>query len=354
MDYTYLVETSANKNMTLDDVFVSNQMNILHILCYHINTDIKYPFIQFMLEKIPYCGFMKEQFTLPSIIYTECVKPIEALVVEKVTTSLQNLNCDVSKVDDTMYKGILFDTFDRPYALINITGVDITGLKLSRNSVTWFGLPSEIINQTKICNIDIEEDVVELFTSKPEISLLTNNKTNNSFIIPDVVYTGGEIKSVEFNALFGTPKEKVYEKCGKYYYFYKSFTNAIKEGGWVPIGGNNLIDKTNINFTHNAAGRLLIDNDYGRYITGGINRYALFVEGKIYIEYTNELSLTDDMINSSYSEPCIILGYNKDNYKPDVLVKEYENFFPLSYHVLNKSLLGEKYNQESKSGYMIK
>ena len=354
MDYTYLPENTATKNIFLQELFNEDQMNILSILCYHINTDIKYPFIQFMLEKIPYCGFIKEQFTLPSVIYTDCLKTIEELVVEKVTTSLQNLNCDVSNVNDSMYKGILFDTLNRPYALMNITGVDISGLKLSRNSVTWFGLPSEIINQNKICNIDIEEDVVELFTSKPEISLLINEKTNNSFIIPDVVYTGGEIKSVEFNALFGTPKEKVYEKCGKYYYFYKSFSNAIKEGGWVTIGGNNLIDKTNVNHTHNAAGRLLVDNDYGRYINGGINRYALFVEGKIYIEYSNELSLTDDMINSSYSEPCIILGYNKNNCKPDVLVKEYESFLPLSYHGLNKSLLGEKYNEDSNSDYMIK
>jgi len=355
MEYTYLIEKQSNNNLQLTDIFNDNRTNVLYILCYHINTESKYPFIQFMMEKVPYCsGLVKEQFILPSIIYPDYSKSIEMLVIERVKTNLQSINCDTSKINEEMYKGVIYDAFNRPYAMINITEIDISGLHLFRDSLSWFCLPSEIINQRKMCNIYIDDEIVELFTYMPDLSLLTNPITNNPFILPDVVYTGGEIKNVEFNSIFGISTKKEYENCGKYYYFYRSLNNAIKEGGWITVGGNKLIDKTNKTHTHNVSDRLLVDNDYGRYINGGINRYALFVEGKIYIEIDSELSLTDEMINQLYPEPCIIIGYSGDHeIKPDILVKEYNSFYPLSYHGLNKTLLGEKYVTIKSKLYMI-
>ena len=42
-----------------------------------------------------------------------------------------------------------------------------------------------------------------------------------------------------------------------------------------------------------------------------------------------------------------------DNLLPDILVKEYESAFPISYHMLNKSTLGDKYEIENQDKYMI-
>ena len=142
----------------------------------------------------------------------------------------------------------------------------------------------------------MDEELVNLFTDIPELSLITDNKTDKYYIIPDIVYSGGEKKTVEFNAMFGKPKTKDYTNSGNYYYFYRSFKDVIKEGGWVKEGGDKMIDRSNNNLTHNSAGRLIIENDYGKLINGGINRYALFVEGKIYIESNNEFSLNDETI----------------------------------------------------------
>jgi hypothetical protein len=354
MEYSYLFENQANINLELTDIFKPNQMNILHILCYHINNNSKYPFLQFMVDKIPFCGeVIKEQFILPYILYPDINKPVAEIIVEKIKSALQSINCDSENVNETMYKGLILDKSDNYYALINISSLDINGLNLSRNSPTWFVLASEIINQGKICNIEIDEELIELFTEIPAISLLNNPKSNRCFILPDAVYSGGEKKTVEFNAIFGKPKTKEYKNSGKYHYFYRSFKDAIKEGGWIKEGGDILIDKEKPELSCNAAGRIIIENEYGRYINGGINRYALFVEGKIYIESEDELSLNDETIESLYSDPCLIIGYMNKFNKPNIQVKEFESFYPLSYHGLNKQLLGEKYKESNSNLYMI-
>jgi hypothetical protein len=178
----------------------------------------------------------------------------------------------------------------------------------------------------------------------PELCLLTNTKTNTTFIIPDAVYTGGENKTVEFNSIFGNNKTKEYNNSCEYFYFYKSFGDAVKEGGWIH-------NKDSIN---NSSGRLIVENDYGMYIKGGINRYALFIEGQIYIETQRDFQLSDECINEMYPEPSIIICYsNVYEHKRDILVKKYESFASLSFHQLNKDLLDDRYIYTNKNKYMI-
>ncbi len=365
MEYTYFFELKANISISLEEINVNNMnnvtninngINMINILCYNINNDSKYPFLQFMMEKIPYCNnFIKEQFILPYIMYTDLSTDIKTLSLNKVKTSLKEIGCSFENINESMYKGIIHDNNGIPYILINTTGIDINGLRLSRNTLTWFVLPSEIINTKEICNIDIDNEVTDLFTNVPELSLLTNIETDNYFIIPDAVYTGSEIKDTEFNSIFGNRMMKIFNSCRKYYYFYRTFGNAVKEGGWIKQGGDKLIDKNNKLHTHSLSGdRLIIENDYGKYIHGAINRYALFIEGQIYNELTNEFSLSDTIIETKYPETSIIICYsNLDNLNPDILVKEYDNFVSLSYHSLNKSLLGDNYSSENKHKYMI-
>jgi len=352
MDYTYLIESEANKNIMIDDII---NTNMLFFLCYHINTESKYPFIQFMMEKVPFCNnFIKEQFILPYVVYYVSSISIENLVLEKVRRSLKLINCDGDKVVDSMYKGIVYDNENRPYAMINITGIDITILKLSRNTLTWFVLPSEIINKQSVCNIPVDIETVNLFTSMSELGIVRDKLTNECFNIPDGVYTGDEFKILEFNSIFGKRKVKEYDSCSEYYYFYKDFSDAVKDGGWIKEGGTHVLDLNDTKYTHNTNGRLIVDNEYGRYIDGGINRYALFVEGKIYLEDGEEFTLSDEIINNEYEEPCVIICYTGNHkIKPDILVKKYENFIPLSYHKLNKVLLYDTFIEEKKNLYMI-
>lgn len=345
MEYRYLLEEKTNKNLTLNDIVNDKGLCVLNILCYHIEDQYKYPFLQFMMEKIPYCNnIVKEQLTLPCVFMRDLSKEIEDVVLDKVIYGLDLLGCDYNKVNKNMYKGIIFskDTYT-PYALVNITGIDIHGLNFTRHTTCWFALSTEILNIKTVCNIPVNEDLINLFSDFPQIGYLINSKTNKHYIIPDVMYTGNELKQAEFQSIFGNIKKKIYNSCGEYYYFYRSFYNSVKDGGWLKEIDNNKIGD-----------RKLVENNSMKYINGTINRYALFVEGKIYIENKKEFSLTDEIIENFYPEPCIIICYSGEyNIKPDILVKKYDSFVCLSYHKLNKNLLDEYFIETNKKQYMI-
>ena len=87
------------------------------------------------------------------IIKNKWILNIQNLVLDEIRNSLISIGCDGNRVTDSMFKGIVYDSSGKSYISVNITGIDISGLKLSRNSVTWFGLPSEIINQTKTWSV---------------------------------------------------------------------------------------------------------------------------------------------------------------------------------------------------------
>ena len=74
-------------------------------------------------------------------------------------------------------------------------------------------------------------------------------------------------------------------------------------------------------------------------------------------ESSNIFSLTDTEVSDKLQKnPCIVIIYmedNLDNMFPDILVNEYELAFPISYHMLNKGTLGDKYEIDNQDKYMI-
>ena len=95
MEYKYLLEERVNKNLSFDDL-VNEQGNcILNIICYHIELQCKYPFLQFMMEKVPYCNnIVKEQLIFPYIFIRKSERNnIKELVLKKVKMELDSLKC---------------------------------------------------------------------------------------------------------------------------------------------------------------------------------------------------------------------------------------------------------------------
>ena len=298
MEYKYLLEERVNKNITFNDIVNEEGKCILNIICYNIETRYKYPFLQFMMEKVPYCNnIVKEQLIFPYIFIRKTQSnDIKDLVLEKIKICLDILKCE-NIISEDMYKGIIFDNDQLTcYALVNITGKNMCGLNFMRQTTNWMVLPSEIINNQQVLNIDVDESVIKLFTNVREIGHLLNNKTNKYYILPDVVYTSDKQKESEFKSIFGNIKTKIYDNCGEYYFFYRSI---VKNEEWL-------------------------------------NRYALFTEGKIYFEENNSFTLNDEEIEYKYPEPCIIICYLEDNVKPDILAKDITSSVCLSYHISDK------------------
>ena len=298
MEYKYLLEERVNKNITFNDIVNEEGKCILNIICYNIETRYKYPFLQFMMEKVPYCNnIVKEQLIFPYIFIRKTQSnDIKDLVLEKIKICLDILKCE-NIISEDMYKGIIFDNDQLTcYALVNITGKNMCGLNFMRQTTNWMVLPSEIINNQQVLNIDVDESVIKLFTNVREIGHLLNNKTNKYYILPDVVYTSDKQKESEFKSIFGNIKTKIYDNCGEYYFFYRSI---VKNEEWL-------------------------------------NSYALFTEGKIYFEENNSFTLNDEEIEYKYPEPCIIICYLEDNVKPDILAKDITSSVCLSYHISDK------------------
>jgi hypothetical protein len=370
-NYSYFIETLLTKNIGAADILKNNAnmygQGMLHILCYHVTKNSKYPFIQFLLEKLPYCNdIVQEKLVLPMITIsnTNVDDDYSIAIINKIKGLLPVLGCDGSKLTCDSVKGLLSDQNERIYALVDISAVDIFRISITRNTPIWFALPTEIMNVRSICHIPIDDDVSELFLNMPELGVLRKLDIENvfpvgdAFPLPDAIYNGSYLRQTEFRSVFGTSKEVVYSSCGEYYYYFRLFEDAVKEGGWLREGGHKLIDLNNKNITQNVSGTKLIDNEYGRYIQGGINRYAFFPGNYIlHTECSNMFSLTDEEVSAKLERnDCIVIHYMEntlDNLLPDILVREYGLAFPISYHMLNKSILGDKYEIDKQDKYMI-
>ena len=369
--YTYLIEQNTTQSLTNVDILNHNSnifgKVILNILCYHVTQNSKYPFIQVLLEKKPFLtSFIPEKLELPivTISKVDSESDYPVTIIEKIKGLLPAIGCDGSKLTRDAFKGLISDSNEHIYALVDISDVDIFRISITRNTPIWFALPTEIMNVRSICNIPIDVRVSELILNMPQLAILNKLDTQNmitmsdTFPLPDAIYNGSYLKQTEFRSVFGTSKDAVYSSCGEYYYYFRIFEDAVKEGGWLREGGHKMVDLTNTNLTHSASGKMLVDNEYGRYIQGGINRYAFFPGNYIlHTECSNMFSLTDAEVSAKLeNNSCIVIHYMEetlDNMFPDILVKEYESAFPISYHMLNKSTLGDKYEIDNQDKYMI-
>lgn len=308
MDYNYLPSYSANPFLSSDIIYeYLNDTGILQYICYHITSDSKYPFVQIMLVKTPFCNnIIKEEFVLPSIIFKKETKNYKEIILSDIKNALTKIGCKTNFLEIDAFKGIVMDDDNNCYGLVELNNVDIRYLELKRTSLTWFALPTEIVNIQSICNIPISEKVIDLFTyKKPELSVLHKLETSDYFICPDVVYMCNDYKNAELQLIFGPSKDFIISETTNsyfndmndksYYSFFISFGQAIKENIQKYLDKDDKI---------------------------GITRFAIFVENK-----------ADNFVSDS---DCVIVV-------PKLYVRQFEVFTPLSIHPFNKETVKERY-----------
>jgi hypothetical protein len=301
MDYIYLASQYCNPDTSILDIFSDLDNGQLYYICYHITSNGKYPFVQIMLQLKDELGFI-----LPSVTL-ELEQNISQPILKKIKTDLKHLRCNTNLLSEDNYKGIFSDN-NKAYALIDVSSVDITSLQLLRSSSIWFALPTEIININSICDIPISKEVIDLFTYvMPELGVLyKTNELNELYLLPDIVYTSSTtVKQAEFQTLFGPSKEEIY------YHFNSYFFDLCKDE----------ITKT----------------DTAEPWAEAINRFALFIEDPVIFDLElDDIKDIDDIEDIVYEKcelsTCIIIQSMNI-----LLVKEYELFQPLSYHLLSRN-----------------
>jgi hypothetical protein len=297
--YIYLFEKFAiRKNSTIDFQHISG-LKKLYIVCYHINIHEKYPFIQFMLEK------SDERLNLPFVSIDSHTEDINNLIIKSIKNKLTYicLNTD----EEIIIKGLFNDSFENIYALVNVSNFSIQYSKYSKNINHCFVLPSEIINTGYTFDININENVKDLFLDLPELGILHEPKTKRPYPLPDAIYSSSSLEISELNSLIGCSKKQIIDK--KYtYYFNTEFANAISD----------------------------IFKNFDKNVRCGVNKYALFLDTfTIHIEYDNQITLKDyELDNLLKNHKQIYIQYvdkNMNDVKVDIIVRDYDYFVPLSY-----------------------
>ena len=317
----------------------------INIICFHINNKGKYPFYQFMLQNyvsgIPFIGHIQNNLSFPSMYCKQFTSDdLSSNIIMNVYDNLlkmhNNIQVDPNNIEIKGY----CESNGEYYVFIDISKISLESCFLYKNSECWFALLTEIVNNQSVCDIMINKDVTQFFKTHYISFLLENPVDQTYYPHPDVIYDGCHFKTTDFQNIFGiSKKDDIY---GKQYYLNFLLEKAFRNGGWSQtFAPEYKYDK------------LITDNEFGRYIQGGINRVAVLSDkiilktmpdvndGQSSIEFIDHLFTLYDTI------------YIGDIYQPPtILIKEYSQQIPLSYHKINKISLQESWNECHKYSIM--
>ena len=355
MYYNYAVKQFLVKDNTeFGDI---NEYSQICLCIYKINKSGKAPFLEFLLVNN---GF--NLLNLP-------ILPINIFVRDKLVSYSKVFISGILEVDnfEDLGKNIEFDGFyefnKNLYMFFDITNCNINIDETYSYSPVRFSLTDEILNHKNVCNIPISSDTYNFFKDNLSISFLFD-KNEDTYEIPIVGYVGKKTpQQLNFTYMFGeSPKDKLSMFGSKYYF--TDFKNAVRNGGWS--------NDYKPEYLYN---KLITDNENGRYIKGGLVRFALFMGNTKYIENSLDSSndeseikknrINDTTINQKYEMLTLrITDYDAIWTKthdslylgnvelddgsfiqeyPIIVTKDYNQQVPLSSHFINKNI-GDKFN----------
>ena len=313
----------------------------VYICGYKINDKYLYPFLEFMLKR----DYNKNILSFPSLKS----EGSSLNIISKVKSLMYLIYNDVELDDKYEYKGSFYNK-NNIYLFI-----DFTDCKLNiNNSINNYNninqrptifpaLVDEIINITKVYNLNIDPIITDFLGYNSDF-LLLNDENNNNYEIPVVVYVGREDDKLNFTYIFGVSKSDKNGILGSYFYF-TDFKNSIEQC-------KHLINKKDIK--ENKEDKV------------GIVRFALFMGStKVILNYPNdnidESIIKTEKISDKYEKLTMrITDYDgkwAENYDstyighieldngeqmkdtPIYAAKKYEQHIPLSYHYIDNDLL---------------
>jgi hypothetical protein len=284
-----------NKNTDFERTFET-----IYICAYKINTSGAIPFIQYLLYK-------NDTLNFPSF------KPILNYPFASTASTMLSFLLKSAKTDYTYNGSLIMD--DDLYLFFDISHETIScvGPKL------WLSLMDEIINYNNICNFQIESTVSALFLNNNQL-LILHDTDGNPYETPIVAFSGQHDSLLNFTFVFGVSD---IETSGNY--SFTDYQHSIKNGGWSKTGLPEI-----------KYGKLITENEHGRYIKGGIVRFALFL-GK------NEIINNTELLTTNWAAEVDSIYYNRLG-MPIWIVSRLEQQHPLSYHYIDKKSLSASFN----------
>lgn len=368
-DHFYSYDALNLLHTDIGNILSNTKINGIILVPYKINLNCNKPFNTFLLTKnfsnhlnFPYINMshVDSNELFMSTIYYYLYSLF--LADKNIDTEKYNMESFISLVE---CKGLYFDN-DNVYVFVDLTKIEIIIDELNKQSIVWLVLLDEIVNKMQVCNINIHNDVINFFLTNNDFIYLRDSE-QEIIEIPTVAYIGTHEKMLRFRYIFGNIASDSNALLSTGYYF-TNFLNSIRSGGW----SHNYEDE----FKYGEK----ITSENGKYIKGGIVRYALFlgnnlvkqnlpnddideseikrekIENKddadnIYEKMTLRISDHDGLWKQHYDS--IYLGkleldngmYLKNT--PIYVIKDYSNHTALSYHYIDKSTLGNKFDENN-------
>jgi hypothetical protein len=372
--FTYDALNLLDKDM--DNILSSIKINEVILVPFKVNFNCSKPFNTFLLTKT----FMDDlNFSYINLMHIDNSSELFLSTIHCYLYSLfsSNNELDLFKYDFETFINVidfkgLYIHDNKTYAFIDLTKVDINIGLVSKDSLYWFALLDEIVNTKQICNIEINDDVSDFFMMNNDFIYFKNSKCEQ-IEIPTAVYTGTHEKNLQFRFIFGNISRDSNSILSEGFYF-TNYNNAFREGGWS-------IDYTD-EFKY---GKKITEDDEnnvnGKYIKGGILRYALFLGNNLVKQNLpnddidnseikkDKVNTTENANNNIYEKMTLRIsdhdGVWKQHYdsvylgkielddgtylknSPMYVIKDYYNHTPLSYHNINKKTLGYKFDENS-------
>ncbi len=358
--YNYGIKHILTKN--LESIQNVNSYGNVNLIVYKVNIEGKMPFLEFLLTNNGYNLLTLPKLTAHSLFNNENIITYSQVYLSGILQS---------KTFNDFSKNVIFDGFYEfnkdLYLFMDISKCEINIDETYLANNVRFGIIDEIVNHKNICDIPIDYNTSLFFIQNESISYLYN--TNNvPYEVPVVGFVGKPTEQkLNFVRTFGESAKNKSAIMGPYFYF-TNFRNAIRQGGWSH------------NYKPEKYHDHLVTDDYGKYKKGGLIRFALFVGHAKYVENAPNdpidesemkkqkmvddeldkkreiltLRITDHDGNWSKTYDSVYLGkLELDDGSfleeaPFIVLKEYEQQVPLSIHFIDRTTLGEKYEEHNR------
>jgi len=305
--YEYKAINNLDKN--IDNLLKYNKITSIEICAFEVNNDAKNPFLKFFLHKNEYNNVLN----FLSLNFNDFF--LDTNLVEMNTKihlySYLNLNNFNDFSESINYKGCYIEN-KTLYVFYDLTSCKLQINDIYSDSKIWVCLIDEIVNENKVCNFNVDKYVTDFFINNLEFCFLYD-KNNEMYSLPIAGYVGQEERLLNFTYTFGVSKSNDNNIFGSHYYF-TNYDNAINK----------------LNILRNE-----IKESLNKKV--GIVRFALFLN---YVKFVDNYS-NDILWSNKYDS--IFLVNNKEfnneeasNDVPLIVLKNYEQQNPLSYHYINK------------------
>ena len=325
------------------DIETVSSKKKVNMCIFTVNTEISKPFLMFLLSND------KQEFTWPNFVSKNNVKS----ECEDKLINLQILN-------DVEFSGYI-EKNNELYVFYKLVDNFDYNQKIKSTTPFWFITMFEILYSRKVMYFKIKSDVYNLFIKERRLQYLLD-KNNLYYQIPLIMYNGAPSHKLDFYLEAGLLKASVSASQGPYYYF-ANYMRAAKFAGWNVMGGYK---------EQESGGELITDNEFGRYIRGGVIRFIVYpgkTKAVLNRPWDKKNSQND---NADLSEERKKVYDTKGGWVKDydsvlvgpisvdnkilhngtsLTVKSYYQYKSLSYHYLDKKTVPDQYTPDIDENY---